>query len=133
MRGDEEQSPSRQAWLDKLQKGDVVIIRSAHGNEQVYRWATVDLIATPDENGFRSIYAGGFIFNKKGRCSTWHLLVEPTPAALNEAARTKLLDRMGCLRWKQLPVVVLARIVDLTESGSWESERAEEDKLREFL
>jgi hypothetical protein len=124
-------SPTRQAWLDGLKEGDPVVIRYTRGMEWEYFQAPVSHIWNGDDASIKKIWAEGSPFNTIGVFSRTRVLVEPTPRTLNEAARTKLLERMDELNWRRLPVTVLTRIVALVDSDSWSDELAEELKLKE--
>jgi hypothetical protein len=124
-------SPTRQAWLDGLKEGDPVVIRYTRGMEWEYFQTFVSHIWNGDDSSIKKIWAEGSPFNTIGVFSRTRVLVEPTPRTLNEAARTKLLERMTDLNWQRLPVTVLERIVALVESDSWSDELAEELKLKE--
>lgn len=124
-------SPTRQAWLDGLKEGDLVVIRFTRGIEWEYCQSTVSHIWNGDESSIKRIWADGSPFNTIGIFSRTRVLVEPTPRVLNEAARSKLLERMSELNWQRLPVKVLERIVALVESDSWATELSEELKLKE--
>ena len=131
MIGQEETSPTRQAWLDGLKKGDVAVVRFARKSsvEFEYYQTTVDLVSNPVDDGPRRIYAGGYVYNREGKWYETHLLVEPTPEALNEVERTKLIDRLVELRWKRLPLPVLVKVIGVIEADSWIAEILERKRL----
>lgn len=126
-------SPTRQAWLDNLKKGDPVVIRFARQDslEFEYYGATVDMVGRVGEEGPWKIYASGKVFDHTGRFFSSHVLVEPTPENLLEVERTKLIDRMSELRWKRLPVTVLVKIVSVAEADAWVAEILEKKALKE--
>ena len=131
MIGNEEASPTRQAWLDQLKKGDAAVMRFTRKNSFEYEYyaVTVDLVSDIGGDGPRRIYAGGNVYNREGKWFDSHVLVEPTAEALNEVERTKCIDKMVELRWKRLPVAVLVKVVSLIEADTWIAELLEKKRL----
>ena len=86
MIGNEEHSPTRQAWLDGLKKGDKVVIRFCRSLSFAFEYyeATVDLTARIGDNGPRKICVGGKVFSSDGKFLESHILVEPTAEVIVE-------------------------------------------------
>ena len=131
MIGQEETSPTRQAWLDGLKKGDAAVMRFTPRRDSStfeYYAVTVDLVSDRSDER-RLIYAGGYVYSREGKWYETRLLVEPTAEALNEVERTRLVDCLVELNWRRLSVAVLNKIIGVIEADSWTAEIVERKRL----
>lgn len=124
-------TPTRRVWLDSLKEGDPVVIRFTRGINWEYSQSEVKHVKYRGNDRLCRIYADGTAFNRIGLFGSSYVLVEPTPRALNEVARTQLLERMMVLNWKRLPITVLAKFVEIIEKEEWKFDLEEELKLKE--